>query len=249
MKTLSKVITSFVAVTLLTTAALISSVSDLVPVHKAAAATSETVQSTTDTVASGKLTDGVTKLLNNAVQLRDAVTAGDEDKVKEYGPELEENWSKIEDDIKPVYPKLYQQVEKFLNPIVASTQASSIDKDAILNLDDQLIQVLNELSQNLTRVDQVKAGATKLFGLTNDMKAAIDAGDEAKIKEIGPKLEEVWSTFEDGVKSRDAALYAEIEKNLNPEVAGSQSTLVDKQNLASLNDNLAKAMTKLLQSL
>ncbi|WP_302847496.1 hypothetical protein [Paenibacillus sp. yr247] len=43
------------------------------------------------------------------------------------------------------------------------------------------------------------------------MKKAIEAGNEAKIKEIGPKIEETWATFEDGVKPRSSDLYEESE--------------------------------------
>jgi iron uptake system EfeUOB component EfeO/EfeM len=209
-----------------------------------------TTQSAVDKIPSDvSVKEGLVKLLKTARQLRKAAIAGDEAIVKEYGPKLEENWSKIEDGIKPKYPEIYEQVEKSLNPIVAGTKASSFDKDSILKLDDQLIQVLYDLSQKLIPADQVKAGAIQLIRLTNDLKKAIDTGDETKIKEMGPKLEEIWSTFEDGVKPRNADLYEEIEKSLNPEVAGAQKSPIDKETLTKLNDNLAQSLTKLVQNL
>jgi hypothetical protein len=32
-----------------------------------------------------------------------------------------------------------------------------------------------------------------MLGITADLKAAIDAGDEAKVKVTGPQLEDAWS--------------------------------------------------------
>jgi len=245
--TTSKTITLLVTLILIATFALTGCGSKGATPNKQEAAAEKTVQSATDKAPSDAT--GLSKLLKNARQLRKAAIAGDEAKVKEYGPKLEDEWSKIEDGIKAKYPEIYEQVEKSLNPIVAGTKASSFDKDSILKLDEQLIKVLYDLAQKLIPADQVKAGATQLIGLTNDLKKALDAGDEAKIKEIGPKLEDVWSTFEDGVKPRNADLYEEIEKSLNPEVAGSQKKPIDKQTLGTLNDNLTQSLAKLVESL
>ncbi len=248
--TTSKMITLLVTLILLTTFALTGCGSKGATVDKQEATATKTAQFAADkTPSDATVKEGLAKLLKNARQLRKAAIAGDEVRVKEYGPKLEEEWSKIEDNIKPKYPESYDQIEKSLNPIVAGSKASSFDKDAILKLDEQLIQVLYDLAQKLIPVDQVKAGGTQLIGLTNDLRKAIDAGDEAKIKEIGPKLEDVWSTFEDGVKPRNVDLYEEIEKSLNPEVAGTQKSPIDKQTLAKLNDDLTQSLTKLVQNL
>jgi iron uptake system EfeUOB component EfeO/EfeM len=247
---LMKITTLLVTLILLFTFAITGCGSKGATIDKKETTAAKTAQSATDKTSSDiTVKEGLAKLLKNARQLRKAAIAGDEAKVKEYGPKLEEAWSKIEDDIKPKYPEIYDQVEKSLNPIVAGTKASSFDKDAILKLDEQLIQVLYDLAQKLIPVDQVKASATQLISLTNDLKKAIDGGDEVKIKEIGPKLEDIWSTFEDGVKPRNADLYEEIEKSLNPEVAGSQKSPIDKQLLGKLNDDLTQSLTKLVQSL
>lgn len=246
----SKKTTLVVILMLLTTFALTGCGSKDVSGDKKEATATKSTQSDANKVPSdAAVKDGLTKLLKTARQLRKATVAGDEAKVKEYGPKLEENWSKIEDEIKPKYPEIYEKIEKSLNPIVAGTKASSVDKDAISKLNDQLIQDLYDLAQKLIPADQVKAGATQLIGLTSDLKKAIDAGDQAKIKEMGPKLEEIWSTFEDGVKPRNADLYEEIEKSLNPEVAGSQKNPIDKETLSKLNDDLAQSLKKLVQSL
>jgi iron uptake system EfeUOB component EfeO/EfeM len=200
------------------------------------------------TLAENAEKDGLTKLLKTARQLRKAALAGDEAKIKEYGPKLEEVWSKFEDGIKTKYPGLYDQVEKNLNPAVAATKAAAIDKDAILKLDNQLLKVLYDLAQKIIPVEQVKAGATQLINLTQEIRKAIEAGDEAKIKVIGPRLEDIWSSFEDGVKPRNEDLYEEIEKSLNPEVAGSQKSPLDKETLEILNKNLEQSLNKLIET-
>jgi iron uptake system EfeUOB component EfeO/EfeM len=245
-----KTMTSLVTLTLLTTLTLTACGTKTTTVNKTEVTTTNTGQSAANkTPTDADIKDGTAKLLKTAKQLNKAIAAGDEAKVKEYGPKLEEAWSAFEDGIKPKYPDIYEQVEKNLNPTIAATKASQIDKDAILKLDNQLIVVLYDLSQKLIPVDQVKSAATQLIGVTTDLKKAIDEGNEAKIKELGPKLEETWSTFEDGVKPRNADLYEKIEKSLNPEVAGSQKSPVDKQVLAQLNDNLSQTLTDLVQSL
>lgn len=114
-----------------------------------------------------------------------------------------------------------------------------------MKLNNQLIDVLYQLSQNLIPVDQVKAGVSKLLTTTDELKKAINASDEAKVKEIGPKLEEIWKTFEDGVKPRCPDLYEQLEKSLNPEVAGSQVSPLDKQTLGQLNDQLTQTLHEL----
>ncbi|MNN48459.1 hypothetical protein D3C81_1629370 [compost metagenome] len=88
-----------------------------------------------------------------------------------------------------------------------------------------------------------------MLGTTSDLKKEIAAGNEAKVKELGPKLEEVWGTFEDGVRPRSADLYEKIEKSLNPEVAGSQISPIDKTVLSQLNEELIKTLNETVQTL
>lgn len=191
--------------------------------------------------------DGVANLLHDAKQLKKGINANDEAKVKEIGPKFEESWGKFEDGVKSQYPDQYAQVEKYLDPIVAGSRASTIDKDTLLKLNDQLIDVLYQISEKLIPVDQVKVGVSKLLTKTDELKQAINAGDEKKVKEIGPKLEDIWKTFEDGVKPRYPELYEQIEKSLNPEVAGSQVSPLDKQTLGNLNDQLTQTLHDLEQ--
>jgi iron uptake system EfeUOB component EfeO/EfeM len=211
--------------------------------------TTAPAKSENKTVSDAAIKDGTAKLLKTAKQLNKAATAGIDAKIKELGPQLEEAWASFEDGVKPKYPNLYEQMEKNLNPIVAASKASPINKEDVLKLDNQLLQVLYDLSQKLIPVDQVKAGAVQMIGINNDLKKEIEAGNEAKVKELGSILKDTWATFEDGVSPRNAGLYEKIEKSLNPEVAGSQKSPMDKQALSQLNEGLTQALNELLQTI
>ncbi|AIE60249.1 hypothetical protein [Bacillus methanolicus] len=100
-------------------------------------------------------------------------------------------------------------------------------------------------SKEQTNATNVKAGVSKMLTTAEELKQAINAGDEEKVKETGPKLEEIWKTFEDGVKPRYPELYEKLEKSLNPEVAGSQVSPLDKQTLGKLNDQLIQTLHEL----
>lgn len=66
-------------------------------------------------------------------------------------------------------------------------------------------------SKEQTNATNVKAGVSKMLTTAEELKQAINAGDEEKVKETGPKLEEIWKTFEDGVKPRYPELYEKLE--------------------------------------
>lgn len=91
----------------------------------------------------------------------------------------------------------------------------------------------------------IKAGVDKMLGITADLKKAIDAGDEAKVKATAPQLEDTWGSFEDAVKPKFPDLYEEVEKYLDPTMAGAQVSPLDKATVGQLNDNLIAALNKL----
>lgn len=210
---------------------------------------SSTQSSSAEQTAATNVKDGVANLLHTAKQLNKAIQAGDEATIKKTGPQLEENWSKFEDNVKSQYPDQYAEIEKYLNPAVAGSKESTINKDALSQLNNQLINVLYQFSEKLIPADQVKDGISKLLNTTNELNQAINAGDQAKVKELGPKLEDTWKTFEDGVKPRNADLYEKLEASLNPEVAGSQASSLDKETLKKLNDQLTQTLHDLEQTI
>lgn len=91
----------------------------------------------------------------------------------------------------------------------------------------------------------VSDGVHKMLDTTEQLSKAIDSGDQAKAKKIGPKLEDQWSSFEDEVKKDDKNQYAKVEKYLDPTIAGSQAPTLDKKALATLNDQLTDALKEL----
>ena len=91
----------------------------------------------------------------------------------------------------------------------------------------------------------IKSGVTKMLGITADLKKAIDAGDEAKVKTTGPQLEDVWASFEDKVKDKYPDIYKKVEDSLDPTIAGSKASPLNKEALGKLNDQLTQALNEL----
>ncbi|WML46747.1 hypothetical protein RCG23_13965 [Neobacillus sp. PS3-34] len=92
---------------------------------------------------------------------------------------------------------------------------------------------------------KVSDGVNKMLDTTEQLSKAIDNGDQAKVKEVGPKLEDQWSSFEDDVKKDNKDLYEKIEKYLDPTIAGSEASPLDKEALGTLNDQLTDALKEL----
>ena len=92
---------------------------------------------------------------------------------------------------------------------------------------------------------KVSDGVNTMLETTEQLAKAIDSSDQAKVKEVGPKLEEQWSSFEDDVKKDNKDLYEKIEKYLDPTIAGSEADTLDKTALGSLNGQLSDALKEL----
>jgi iron uptake system EfeUOB component EfeO/EfeM len=93
--------------------------------------------------------------------------------------------------------------------------------------------------------NKVNDGVNKMLETTNQLSKAINAGDQAKVKEVGPKLEDQWSSFEDDVKKDNKALYGKVEEYLDPTIAGSQAPSLDKKALSTLNNQLTDSLKEL----
>ncbi|MDR7000666.1 hypothetical protein [Neobacillus niacini] len=93
--------------------------------------------------------------------------------------------------------------------------------------------------------NKVSDGVNKMLDTTEQLSKAIDSGDQAKVKEVGPKLEDQWSSFEDDVKKDNKDLYEKVEKYLDPTIAGSEAKTLDKEALGTLNDQLTDALKEL----
>lgn len=102
--------------------------------------------------------------------------------------------------------------------------------------------VLAGCSSNNSKVSD---GVNKMLDTTEQLSKAIDSGDQAKVKEVGPKLEDQWATFEDDVKKDNKGLYGKIEQYLDPTIAGSEAATLDKEALSTLNNKLTDALKEL----
>ncbi|MGE7941761.1 hypothetical protein ACQKNB_06700 [Lysinibacillus xylanilyticus] len=92
-----------------------------------------------------KVTDGVNKMMETTDQLSKAIESGDQAKVKEVGPKLEDQWKVFEDEVKKDHKDLYEKIEKYLDPTIAGSEADTLDKEALGTLNDQLTDALKEL--------------------------------------------------------------------------------------------------------
>jgi iron uptake system EfeUOB component EfeO/EfeM len=92
---------------------------------------------------------------------------------------------------------------------------------------------------------KVSEGVKEMLDTTEQLAKAIESGDQATVKEVGPKLEDQWSSFEDDVKKDNENLYEKIEKYLDPTIAGSEAPSLDKEALSTLNGELTNALNEL----
>jgi iron uptake system EfeUOB component EfeO/EfeM len=98
---------------------------------------------------SSNIKDGVAKMLATANELKNEISTGNDSKIKETGPKLEDTWHSFEDSVKQKYPDSYGTVEQYLDPTVAGSKATPLDKQALSKLNDQLIQALSNLQKKV----------------------------------------------------------------------------------------------------
>ncbi|MGC7873320.1 hypothetical protein ACPUYX_17570 [Desulfosporosinus sp. SYSU MS00001] len=91
----------------------------------------------------------------------------------------------------------------------------------------------------------IHSGVTKMLSITDTLKSAINSGDEVTVKKTGPQLEDAWSPFEDSVKQKYPDLYKKIEDYLDPTIAGSKASPMDKKTLRTLNGELTQTLKEL----
>jgi iron uptake system EfeUOB component EfeO/EfeM len=110
---------------------------------------SETQDSASHTVTDADIRQGVSAMLSLAHEFKVEIESGDEAKLKVTGSRLEETWSRFEDGVKVRFPDQYENVETVLDPVVAGSKTSPLDKATLARLDDQLVQVLNTLKAKI----------------------------------------------------------------------------------------------------
>lgn len=90
---------------------------------------------------------GSAALLSTANQIKQAIEESNTQKVQQLGPKLEKEWSVYEDQVKAAYPDLYEKVESDLDPAVAGTKASTLDKKTLEPLIVHLMDTVKELEK------------------------------------------------------------------------------------------------------
>ena len=139
---------------------------------------------------------------------------------------------------------------KFSRMILASTIVISLGlagcgaTNTTATTPSQTEQKGSQETSNPTSAD-IKSGVTKMLSITADLKTAIGTGNEAKVKVTGSQLEDAWGPFEDIVKTKYPDLYKKVEQFLDPTIAGTKASPLDKQALGKLNGDLTKALNEL----
>lgn len=96
-----------------------------------------------------------------------------------------------------------------------------------------------------TKTTNVNKGLSELLASSKELKTAINQGNETKVKTIGPKLEEEWSSFEDQIKPKYPKDYEKVESYLDPTIAGTKVKPIDKTTLLPLANHLIEAVQNL----
>jgi iron uptake system EfeUOB component EfeO/EfeM len=91
----------------------------------------------------------------------------------------------------------------------------------------------------------IKQGSAALLTTANQIKQAIEESNTHKVQQLGPKLEKEWSVYEDQVKSAYPDLYEKVESDLDPAVAGSKASTLDKKTLEPLIVHLMDTVKEL----
>jgi iron uptake system component EfeO len=90
-----------------------------------------------------------------------------------------------------------------------------------------------------------QTGITSMLDASALFKTAVEAKDAAKVKQIGPKLEEAWASFEDNIKPNYPDYYLKVENSLTPLLAGVQQDTPEFAILSNLNDDLKAVLEQL----
>lgn len=91
----------------------------------------------------------------------------------------------------------------------------------------------------------IKQGSAALLSTANQIKQAIEESNTHKVQQLGPKLEKDWSVYEDQVKSAYPDLYEKVESDLDPAVAGTKVSPLDKKTLEPLIVHLMDTVKEL----
>jgi len=84
-----------------------------------------------------------------------------------------------------------------------------------------------------------------LLVVAQTIKTDLSVGNSAKVKEQGPRLEKVWSGFEDDVKAHYPDFYEKVETYLDPTLAAIKDDHVDAKIINQLIGQLITTLEEL----
>jgi hypothetical protein len=212
-----------------------------------------TTDGNTQTVTQEKETltmdDASNNMRNILKDMKAQVSNNEEDKVSESGTKLGDSWKefeeKFEDNLKDKYLDLYVKIEDPLEVIEAASKVKPLDTKVLNSSIDKLDEELVKLQES----DATANGIENMRNALKEMSSQLNNKEEAKAIETSGKLEENWSSFEDGIKDDYKDLYEEVESPLGAIQAAVKVNPLDTKTLTSSMDELDKVLDKLQKSI
>lgn len=128
------------------------------------------------------------------------------------------------------------QSKKYVFPIII---AASMALSACGTKDEQTTTQTEETTSQTSVAD----GAKEMKAEVADLKVQLEANDAKKAAANGENLEEIWESFEDEVKEKDADLYEEVETPLHLIEAGVEVEPLDVDTLNKAADDLDRVLS------
>lgn len=132
------------------------------------------------------------------------------------------------------------QSKKYVFPILI---AASMALSACGTNDDQTKTDDTTQTEETTSQTSIADGAKEMKAEVADLKVQLEANDAEKAKANGENLEEIWESFEDGVKEKDMELYEQVETPLHLIEAGVEVDPLDIDTLNKAADDLDSVLS------
>ncbi|EKQ55812.1 MULTISPECIES: hypothetical protein [unclassified Clostridium] len=208
-----------------------------------------TAQTASQETKAFTINDASNNMRNILKDMKTQVSNNEEDKVNEGGTKLEDTWKefedKFEDDLKDKYLDLYVKIEDPLEVIEAASKVKPLDTKVLNESIDKLDSELVKLQEN----DATATGIENMRDTLKEMNTNLNNKKEDKAIEISDKLEENWSSFEDGIKDNYKNLYEEVESPLGVIQADVKMKPLDTKTLTAAIDELDKTLDQLQKSI
>ncbi|PUB10753.1 hypothetical protein [Paenisporosarcina sp. OV554] len=132
------------------------------------------------------------------------------------------------------------QSKKYVFPIII---AASMALSACGTKDEKTTTGDNTQKEETTSQTSIADGAKEMKAEVADLKVQLEANDTKKAEANGENLEEIWESFEDEVKDKDADLYEQVETPLHLIEAGVKVDPLDVDTLNKAADDLDSVLS------